>query len=102
MKLVNLTPHAITIVNLATIPPSGGVARVSSRSTPAGEFAGVDLVRTIFGPVEGLPDPEAGVVFVVSALVRAAVPGRHDVASPGDLVRDTAGAVVGCRNLIVN
>ena len=102
MELRNLTPHAIVLVNGPTLPPSGSIARCASSSTPAGEHGGVALVRTVFGAVEGLPEPEAGVVFVVSALVRAAVPHRSDVASPGDLVRNEAGAVVGCRNLVVN
>lgn len=101
-RFVNLTPHAVVVVGGPTLPPSGSVARCASASVPAGEHGGVALSRVTFGAVEGLPDPEAGVVFVVSALVRAAVPGRSDVASPGDLVRDAAGAVVGCRNLVVN
>ena len=101
-RFVNLTPHAVVVVGGPTLPPSGSVARCASSSTPAGEHGGVGLVRTVFGAVKGLPEPEAGVIFVVSALVRAAVPGRSDVASPGDLVRDAAGAVVGCRNLVVN
>lgn len=99
---VNLTPHSVTVVDGPTLPPSGSVARCSSTSTPAGEHGGVNLVRTVFGAVEGLPDPVSGVVYVVSALVRAAVPHRTDVASPGDLVRNEAGQVVGCRNLVVN
>lgn len=101
-RFVNLTPHAVVVVGGPTLPPSGSVARCSSTSVPAGEHGGVALSRVSFGAVEGLPDPEEGVLFVVSALVRAAVPGRSDVASPGDLVRDAAGAVVGCRNLVVN
>lgn len=60
------------------------------------------LSRTSYGAVEGLPEPKAGVIYIVSALVRAAVPGRLDVASPGELVRDAAGAVVGCKGLSVN
>ena len=101
-RFVNLTPHAVVVVGGPTLPPSGSVARCSSASVPAGEHAGVALSRVSFGAVEGLPDPEPGVVFVVSGLVRSAVPGRSDVASPGDLVRDAAGAVVGCKNLVVN
>ena len=69
---------------------------------PAGEFEGIPLARTAFGAVEGLPGPVEGVVYVVSALVRSAVPGRCDVTSPGDLVRDSEGRVVGCRGLVVN
>jgi len=59
-------------------------------------------VTTSYGRVEGLPEPETGVLYLVSAVVRAAVPGRADVASPGDLVRDGEGNVIGCRHLILN
>jgi hypothetical protein len=101
-RLVNLTPHAIVVFEGPTIPPSGQVARCSTEASPAGEHAGAMLSRVSFGAVEGLPEPEAGVLFIVSGLVRSAVPERSDVASPGDLVRDTSGAVVGCRHLVVN
>lgn len=102
MEIVNLTPHAIVIVNGATFAPSGQVARCATTSSPAGEHGGIALVRTSYGEVVGLPAPAEGVLYVVSALVRAALPGRSDVASPGDLVRDESGNVVGCRNLVVN
>ena len=99
---INLTPHAINVVGGPTIQPSGSVARVAATSTPAGEFGGVALSRTTFGEVEGLPAPVDGVIFVVSALVRSAVPSRTDVASPGDLVRGEDGQPIGCRGLIIN
>lgn len=103
MRFVNLTPHAVRVVDgIGEIPPSGVVARCATTSTPAGSAGGIALVRTTFGAVECLPDAEEGTIFVVSALVRAAVPNRGDVASPGDLVRDASGSVIGCRNLIVN
>lgn len=106
MKMfVNLTPHAIVIVvgdTTLTIPPSGRVARVTSTSSPVGEVEGVPLHRVEFGQVEGLDNPQEGIVQIVSAMVRAALPGRADLASPGDLVRDSAGQVIGCRGLIVN
>ena len=102
MLFVNLTPHAIVVVGGPTLPPSGVVARCATTSTPAGEHEGVPLVRTVYGPVSGLPEPQPGVMFVVSGMVRAAVPGRQDVASPGDLVRDEVGAVVGCKGLVIN
>lgn len=101
-RFLNLTPHPITIVNGPTVPPSGQLARCSSASVPAGEHGGVALSRVTFGAVEGLPDPEPGVLYIVSALVRSAVPNRSDVASPGDLIRDEKGTVVGCKGLTVN
>jgi hypothetical protein len=105
MNIVNLTPHSLNLVTangVVSVPPSGTVARCATTSTPAGEVEGVPLVRTVYGEVAGLPDPADGTLFVVSALVRSAVPGRNDVASPGDLIRDGSGNVTGCRNLIVN
>lgn len=102
MNVVNLTPHAIQVVGGPSFPPSGQVARCAQVSAPVGAHEGLPLVSVQFGEVEGLPDPQEGVLFLVSALVRSAVPHRHDVASPGDLERNEAGQPVGCRNLVVN
>lgn len=114
MAFVNLTPHDVVFVEGAKVPRSGTFARCATSTSPAGEADGIKLFRTEYGAIEivesetkkilrlGLPDPVPGVILIVSALVRAAVPHRTDVASPGDLVRDEAGQVVGCRHLIVS
>ena len=106
MNITNLTPHTLNIIlsdgTTRAIPPSGSVARCRTVNEPAGYADGVPLVRVAYGAVEGLPEAAEGVLYVVSALVRAAVPERSDVASPGDLVRDPEGNVVGCRGLVVN
>lgn len=114
MALINLTPHDITIVgNVQTvvIPRSGQIARVSVTRVKDGDYLPVDDARGDYvavpvyqvqmGPVEGLPDPVEGREYLVSALVAAHpdVRGRPDVFSPGELVRDEAGRVVGCRGL---
>lgn len=106
MRIVNCTPHELKLVrpdgSPVTLPkPSGPVARVASTSTVVGEVDGVPLFRASFGAVENLPAEEAGVVLVVSALVRAACPTRSDLASPGELVRDAGGNVIGARGLVV-
>lgn len=105
MTFVNLTPHEITIVGGETdvrVAPSGSVARCAQKSVVVGTVEGVSLNRTEFGAVEGLPAPVEGTIFIVSALVRTAVPSRTDVASPGELVRNAAGQPVGCKGLVVN
>jgi hypothetical protein len=71
-------------------------------SVLVGEHDGLPLYQAEFGEVEGLPEPAEGVLYVVSMLVRQAVPERTDVASPGELVRDEQGRVIGCRGLNVN
>ncbi|NBW21235.1 MAG: hypothetical protein EBR82_76065 [Caulobacteraceae bacterium] len=105
MTLFNLTPHAVVLVladgTLVAFPPSGKVARVSQLVTRVGTVSGVPVVTTRPGPVTGLPDFDAddGAGYIVSALVRIALPDRIDLFSPADLVRDAAGNVVGCRAL---
>ena len=98
----NLTPHVVRVIGpdgacvreLASV----GLARVAVTATAAGTADGLPLVRQTYGQVEGLPDAQPGTWLVVSSLVRAACPARHDLLSPGDLVRGPDGQPVGCRN----
>ena len=106
MTLVNLTPHALSLVvgsEAVTVPPSGTVARVSVTRESAGTVTvggvQVPLYRTTYGAVEGLPDPAPNTLFVVSAVVAAAARDRTDLVVPDDLVRDDQGRVVGARGL---
>ena len=101
---INLTPHTINIISATatTAISSSGLARCAAPATPAFSHEGVEVVTTSYGEVSGLPDPTPGVFFIVSGLVRAALPHRKDLLSPGDLVRDEKGQPIGCRNLISN
>lgn len=104
-KIVNLTPHEVRLVTRdgdVIIPASGQVARVTMYPEPVGQLAGVMLAIEPPGFVEGLPAPEDGRYYLVSALVRLACPERADLISPGALVRDEQGRVVGCQSLIRN
>ena len=106
MQLVNLTPHPITIVmpdaTVFTIKPDGTLARVAAIKTPLPPANGIPVNATSYGVVVGLPRPNDGVGYIVSALVRLAVPHRTDIYSPGELVRDASNQVVGCRSLEAN
>ena len=109
--IINLTPHAITIVTgtggfdgampAVTYPPSGVVARVATRREVGPTVEGLPTWLTTFGEVTDLPAPREGVTLVVSALVQGhpAVRGREDVFSPGEAVRDAGGNIVGARGL---
>lgn len=100
MRIVNLTPHTINVVGAVevTIPASGTVARCREVATPVDDVNGIPVVVKTFGDVVDLPEPQADTVYIVSALVAAAAAksGRSDVLSPGDLVRDADGKIVGC------
>lgn len=77
MNFVNLTPHAIILNDGTVFQPSGNVARVSATFT---DFEN-GICRQQFGDVTGLPDPQEGTTFIVSALVLAATD-RDDVVAP--------------------
>lgn len=105
--IINLTPHTINVLGadgarIADLP-SAGVARVKANTDDAGMVAGIPVVRTNYGEIEGLPEPEAGTHYVVSSLLAAAakVAGRDtsDLLVPGPLVRNDAGQPVGCQGL---
>ena len=102
MHIVNLTPHALNIVTdsgTVTIPPSGIVARCSVRRERVGEVGGIPVNRTVFGDVEGLPEPTADTYYIVSAIVAQACPDRSDLLITDDAVRDEQGRIIGCRAL---
>ena len=107
MKIVNLTPHAMNFLDaenrvMLTVP-SSGVARAAQRRENIGtvDVDGVTLpvTRSVFGAVDGLPAPEAGTIYVVSAITAQAVPEREDVFIVDDSARDENGRIIGVRGL---
>lgn len=109
--LKNLTPHEVKIFKLngtapdldVVIEASEAVARVSCEYIKVDKkVEGVDMYRTVFGEVTGLPDYSEGVYLLVSTMVREALPLRKDLVSPGQLLRDDNGNVIGCLGLVGN
>lgn len=114
MKFINLTPHVLNVVRddgsvVLSVPPSGTVARVATQQTVVRQLAGVDVVRTVFGDVVGLPTPQDDVVYIVSTLVlqalRHACIDRSDVVAPdtssASVVRNADGQIVGVKRFQV-
>ncbi|EIF01217.1 hypothetical protein [Saccharomonospora glauca] len=118
MKLINMTPHPVRIYGAGTPDrvedPDDGVVRVLE---PSGEFArlsesvlGEDTVLdeegaeipvslVSYAEVEGLPEPQEGVAYVVPVMTALAAAGRTDLLVPYEQVRNQEGTVVGCRRL---
>ena len=98
MQFINLTSHDINEVTTGlTIPASGRVARVKSSTIKVAEHQQVPIYSSTFGDIEGLPEPQADVIYIVSALALHAIPAdRLDVVSPGSLQRDPSGKPLGC------
>ena len=100
-KIKNLTPHPIRI-----ILPDGdivfqpeGLVRLKAEVGVVGRVGEIPLTRTVFGEPEGLPKKETGVLLIVSQIVKNALPDRDDLVSPGEVVRDEDGNIVGCKSL---
>ena len=106
MKLVNLTPHAVTLHGIdgsVTLPPSGTIARLAVTrvlvTSVVIDGVTLEVNRPSLGEVSGLPaDDYPDTILIVSALVADAVR-RRDLVSPGELLRDSAGLIIGARGL---
>lgn len=109
--LKNLIPHEVKIYKLngtacdldVVIEGSDLVARVSCEYIKVDKKVdGIDLYRPVFGEVTGLPEYSEGVYLLVSTMVREALPLRKDLVSPGQLLRNDEGQVIGCLGLVGN
>ena len=103
MIILNYTPHTLNIYNeageeVASLPPSGQVARVAVSKVKKGEIDGIPLFTTQTGDLEGLPEPAENTIYVVSGMFRAACR-RPDLWQPGELLRNEAGQPIGCIGL---
>jgi len=110
MNIVNLTPHKVVVMHEsgqegAVFQASGTVARVVVALQESAPLNGVDTWTQSFESIVNLPEPQDGVLYIVSlALVSAAACGRKttDLLVPGQQVRDAEGRVVGYRGFIRN
>ena len=104
MTYINLTPHAIMVLNRdgslkAEIPASGELARISSSVAHTGvDEGGIPHSKTVYGEIEGLPAPQKDTTYIVSGILAEKLD-RSDVTYPNELVRDEHGRVIGCYSL---
>lgn len=100
VRLINLTPHDITIKKPAgrtvMILPSQGIARVELITEEAMREDTLRFCTERYGLVEGLPPPQKDVLYIVSRMVCDAMPNRDDIMFPMGLHRNGRGVVTGC------
>ena len=101
MKIINLTPHKITILGdrKLVLEPSGIIPRAEQHREQVGSVDGIPINRVSYGSPVGLPEPKAGTIYIVSALTSKAAKGRKDLYIVDDSVRDESGRIIGCRAL---
>jgi len=103
-KLVNMTPHDVVVLNsdntvLMVLPKTDSTVRLSVNTVECEPLGKVPTSKTVFGDAVGLPDFEENTYYVVSQLVKSALPHREDLLVPADVVRDEKGLILGCRSL---
>ena len=112
MTLVNLTPHAVNIVDnennpLYSVAPSGVVARVTCETVITGyitvkngdTLVNIPETENTYGEVQDLPDPIPGTLYCVSRMIKDACPNRTDLRIPNQSVRNDQGQIIGCLSL---
>lgn len=79
MEFKNYTPHSVKL-NDGREYPSVGVARVSNTFSAFEK----DICSVSYGDIEGLPAPESGTYYIVSAIALSAAKakGRTDCIAP--------------------
>lgn len=106
MKILNYTPHTINVCNenneVVSSFESVGCARISTTQKEEYKVDGIQVMSTVYGEVEGLPEQEDGVMYLVSFMVVNALPNRKDLiapnTSPQACVRDEEGKIIGVRS----
>lgn len=102
--IINKVPHAVYILDdndkiLKVFSKSQGMIRVQQDTKDIGHIDGVPICSTIWGDAEELPEVVAGTYYIVSQLVKNALPKRPDLLVPKNVVRDNQGNIIGCRRL---
>jgi len=105
MRIINLTPHKITLINSdgdkKAINPSGKAARVDTKERWIDRANGIDFYVSDSGDVKDLPKPTHDIFYIVSKVVAAALPWRDDLFVPHGLIRDDKGNIIGSKGLTV-
>ena len=111
LTIINLTPHIVKLNSGKEFPPSGMVARVSAKfsnvTSPELLREEIYVYRVEYGEIEGLPEPEEGKLYIVSAMVLEAGKriGRNDLLAPAtghpETVRNEQGQIVSVPGFVI-
>ena len=100
MKIVNLTPHRISVENngeiLLVLEKCEQPCRVRSDCPAVGKIEGVPIYKEKVNQIVRLPPKIKGIVYIVSGIVAGEVQ-RDDLFIPYDKVKDDFGDVIYCR-----
>ena len=107
-RIINLIPHGVTIVDseghVCLEYPSEGSARIVSSSEDSSAVNGIGISQCTFQRVEGLPEPQEGILYLVSMPVAQICRARTDLICPDTGVtalRSEDKKVIGVRGFVV-
>ena len=98
MKIVNLTPHTVTLVRVdgtkKAYPPSGTIARAKVGDEVIGEIDGAPVRQGQILGFTDLPEPQINTVYIVSLFVLQHA-NRDDLIAPdtNDAIRNKDGQI---------
>jgi hypothetical protein len=111
LTIINLTPHTIKLNSGKEFPPSGMVARVSAQfsltTSPELLKEEIYIYSVEYGEIEGLPEPQENVLYIVSAMVLEAGKriGRNDLMAPAsghpETIRNEQGQIVSVPGFVI-
>ena len=105
MEVLNKTPHPVHIVDvdnkiIKTYPKDEKQIRLAVKVIPSDPlFDGTPTTITEFGKPEGLPPFNEKIFYIVSQMVKDALPDRKDLLVPAEVIRDKQGNIIGCKSL---
>ena len=103
MKIVNLTPHKVHLVNekgeLCVYEPERAPARVQSVVDVVGSVNGIPLTDLKWGKTIGLPKKRKDTIFIVSKIVAENNRHRDDLFIVGETIKNEAGYTIGAHSL---
>lgn len=102
-KIINCTPHDVCLIKkdgtVDVFKTSGIVPRLNTKIITTSDEI---FVKKVVGDVEGLPEPQNDILYIVSAMVFDNS-NRSDLIAPNtnNAVRNELGHIVGVPNFII-
>jgi len=102
LKLINLTPHDVVVEHedgtRKVYPSSGQQARVEIEDVCVGHLDGIAVHKGKVKKVTGIPNPQDGVMYIVSLFVLQNT-NREDLLAPdtNSAIRDDKGKIIAVR-----
>lgn len=104
-ELYNYTPHDVNLVNkhgeILKIIKSSGTARCNMirKGVSSVSYQGIQINKTMYNTVEGLPPEHKGIYYIVSKPVAEFTKGMRDDLLITDEVYRRNSRVIGCKSL---